>query len=68
MPWFSKFLDTASNFLAARKGLLPILGLLLILINFILVVSGAGWLARTNFFLHLGLVTALLGVLLAWAL
>jgi len=68
MAWFSKFLDSASNFLAARKGLLPLLGLLLIIINFILVLTGAGWLAVTNFFLHLGLVLALLGFLLAWAL
>jgi len=68
MAWFSKFLDSASNFLAARKGLLPLLGLLLIIINFILVLTGAGWLAETNFFLHLGLILALLGFLLAWAL
>jgi len=47
---------------------LPLLGLLLIIINFIMVLSGAGWLAETNFFLHLGLVLALLGFLLAWAL
>jgi hypothetical protein len=68
MVWFSKFLDTASNFLAARKGLLPLLGLLLIVINFILVLTGAGWLAQTNFFLHLGLIITILGFLLAWAL
>jgi len=68
MVWFSKFLDSASNFLAARKGLLPLLGLLLIIINFILVLTDAGWLAETNFFLHIGLVIALLGFLLAWAL
>ena len=34
----------------------------------ILVLVGAGWLARTNFFLHLGLIVALLGFMLAWAL
>ena len=68
MNGFSKFLDDASEFLAARKGLLPLIGLLLIVANFILVLVGAGWLARTNFFLHLGLILALLGFVLAWAL
>ncbi len=68
MNGFSKFLDDASEFLAARKGLLPLIGLLLIVVNFILVLVGAGWLARTNFFLHLGLIVALLGFMLAWAL
>lgn len=68
MNGFSKFLDDASEFLAARKGLLPLIGLLLIVANFILVLVGAGWLARTNFFLHLGLIVALLGFMLAWAL
>ena len=68
MNGFSKFLDDASEFLAARKGLLPLIGVLLIVVNFILVLVGAGWLARTNFFLHLGLIVALLGFMLAWAL
>jgi hypothetical protein len=68
MSWFSKFLDIASDFLASRKGLLPLLGLLLIVINFILVLTGAGWLAQTNFFLHIGLIITILGFLLAWAL
>lgn len=68
MNGFSKFLDHASEFLAARKGLLPLIGLLLIVVNFILVLVGAGWLARTNFFMHLGLIIALLGFMLAWAL
>lgn len=68
MAWLSNFLDSASEFLAARKGLLPLLGLALIVVNFVLVLAGAGWLARTNFFLHLGLILAILGLLLARAL
>lgn len=65
---FSRFLDRASNFLAARKGLLPILGILLIIINFIFRLVIPGWFQETDFFLHLGLVTAILGFLLAQAL
>ena len=68
MAWLSNFLDHASEFLAARKGLLPLLGLALIVINFVLVLVGAGWLARTNFFLHIGLILTILGFLLARAL
>ena len=68
MAWISKFLDRTSEFLAARKGLLPLLGLALIIVNLILVLVGAGWLAQSNLFLHLGLILAILGFLLAWAL
>lgn len=68
MAWFSKILDKASEFLAARKGLLPLLGMLMIIINFFLTLLDAGWLAQTNFFLHLGLLISILGFLLAWAL
>ena len=66
---FNRFLDDLAEFLAHRKGLLPLVGLGLILINLLVViVFPGGWLARTNLFLHLGLIVALLGILLAWAL
>ena len=67
--WFSKFLDKVSNFLSSRKGLLPILGISLIVLNFILVSILPDWFfSRTNLFLHLGIITALMGQMLAWAL
>jgi hypothetical protein len=66
---FNKFLDQASNFLAVRKGLLPFLGILLVLFNAVLqFLPSSGWLAETNLLLHLGIIVALLGILLAWAL
>lgn len=66
---FSLFLDHASEFLAHRKGLLPLVGILLVLINFILVfIPGLGWIATSNFLLHLGVIIAILGFLLAQAL
>jgi hypothetical protein len=65
---FSRFLDQASEFLAARKGLLPILGILLILLNFIIRLAVPGWFQQSDFFLHLGLILAILGFLLAQAL
>lgn len=65
---FSKFLDQTSNFLSQKKGLLPMIGLILIIINFVIVLSSQGWLANTNFFLHIGASIAILGFLIAWAL
>jgi hypothetical protein len=66
---FSRILDGLSEFLAARKGLLPILGILLVIVNGVLqFVPAAGWLAGTNLLLHLGIVLAIVGILLAWAL
>jgi hypothetical protein len=65
----NSLLDWLSNFLANRKGLLPILGILLIVLNFVLqLIPAAGWVANSNLFLHLGIILAILGFLLAWAL
>ncbi len=68
MQKFSRFLDRISEFLAARKGLLPLIGLLLVVINFILQFFSIGWIAESNLLLHLGLILAIIGFLLAWAL
>lgn len=64
----SHLIDRLSNFFAARKGLLPLLGMLLILVNFVFRLVSSGWLANSDLFLHLGILLALLGFLLAWAL
>jgi hypothetical protein len=65
----SKLLDWLSEFLAHRKGLLPLIGMALIILNFILqFLLPPGWITGTNLFLHLGLIVALLGLMLAWAL
>jgi len=66
----SKLVDQASEYFAHRKGLLPLLGILLILVNLLLVsLLPAEWyIVRTNLALHLGLVVAIFGILLAWAL
>lgn len=55
--------------MAPRKGLLPFIGLILVIINLILqFIPGLGWLADTNLLLHLGVILALVGFMLAWAL
>ncbi len=67
--WLSDFLDVISNYFATRKGALVILGILLIALNLILVVFiPASFVARIDLFLHLGLVSAFVGVLLKWIL
>lgn len=64
-----KLISKTSNFLAHRKGLLPMIGLLLILANLILqFLPSLGWLTTSNLFLHVGLVVAIFGLMLAWAL
>ena len=65
----SKFLDRMSEFLAHRKGLLPIVGLVLILINLVIqFIFPGGFFASSNLFLHVGLLVAIFGLMLSWAL
>jgi hypothetical protein len=64
----NRFLDWFSDTFAHRKGLLPLIGLLLVLLNLILSIFVTGWLVDTNLFLHLGIVIAILGFMIAWAL
>lgn len=69
MKWLSKLVDDASDFFARRKGLLPLLGILLVIVNFILpLVTVPNFFTLSNFFLHLGVIVAIFGLLLAKAL
>jgi len=68
MEKISQFIDFLSEFLAQRKGLIPAIGILLVLLNFILQFLPLGWLVESNLFLHLGIITGLFGIMLAWAL
>lgn len=65
----SHILDVVSDYLAARKGLLPIIGIVFVLLNFALqMVPGTFFLKDINLFLHLGLVISIVGFMLSWAL
>jgi hypothetical protein len=65
----SKLLDHLSEFLAHRKGLVPIIGLCLILLNLLIqFIFPGSFLATTNLFLHVGLIVAIFGLMLSWAL
>ena len=69
MKWLSTLIDKASNFFAHRKGLLPLLGILLVLVNFILpFFMASNFITASNLFLHLGVIVAIFGFMLAWAL
>jgi hypothetical protein len=65
----SKFLDRASEYLAHRKGFLPIIGLVFILVNLMIqFIFPGNILVASNLFLHIGLIIAIIGMMLAWAL
>lgn len=65
----NQVLDFLSEYLAQRKGLLPMLGIALVLANGILQFTSLnGWVVETDFLLHLGVILAIFGFLLAWAL
>ncbi|MBK8615998.1 MAG: hypothetical protein IPN96_02575 [Anaerolineales bacterium] len=65
----SKFLDRMSEFLAHRKGLLPIIGIAMILLNLILqFILPGNLLTTSNLLLHVGLIISIFGLMLAWAL
>lgn len=65
----SKLIDRLSEYLAHRKGLLPLIGLCLILLNLLFqFLLPPGWLLSTNLLLHIGLIIAILGLMIAWAL
>ena len=69
MKWLSKLVDNASNFFAHRKGLLPLIGILLVVLNYILpFMIGLNLITQSNLFLHLGVIVAIFGFMLAWAL
>ena len=65
----STSLDQLSEYLAPRKGLIPMVGMGLIVLNlFIQFIFPGSWIATTNLFLHFGLLTAIFGLMLSWAL
>ena len=65
----SRMFDRLSEFLAHRKGLLPLIGIVLIVINLLFqFLLPPGWLVSSNLFLHIGLVVAILWLMIAWAL
>jgi hypothetical protein len=68
MEALSRLLDRLSDYFAHRKGLIPLIGIVLVGANYILQFLSTGWVVESDLLLHLGVVVALLGFMLAWAL
>ena len=68
METLSKLIDKLSSFFATRKGLLPLLGIGMVIVNFLMPLITQHFIATSNLFLHLGVIVAVLGIMLAWAL
>ena len=64
----SILLDDASEFFAHRKGLLPLVGIFLVMVDFFFQIFPIGWVSTSSFFLHLGIIVAIVGFMFAWAL
>jgi hypothetical protein len=64
----NQLLDIFSNYFAHRKGLLPLIGICLIFVNFCIQFLPLGWFSDSNFLLHFGVVLSVFGLMLAWAL
>lgn len=66
--FFSQVLTWCSEFFSVRKGLLPLIAIVLIVLNFFLRMTPPNWFNQTDFFLHLGIIIGIFGFMLAWAL
>lgn len=59
-------IEAVNDFMVERPGITPLLGVLLIIINFLLQIYPGPdtWIVGSNFFLHLGLILSVVGLLL----
>ena len=65
----SALLDELSEYFAHRKGLLPLIGAGLVLVNLLMeIILPNAYLTEIGLFLHLGIIIALFGLVLARAL
>ena len=68
VSFISRAIDRLSEYFAARKGLLPMVGILLVVANFVVRFLPLGWFGSSDLLLHLGIILAIFGFMLAWAL
>jgi low affinity Fe/Cu permease len=68
--FMNNLLDKSSDFLARKPGFLPLLAVVLILLNLLLQIFPGSdyWLVSSNLFLHIGVITGLIGILMVRAL
>ncbi len=68
IQFVSTAIDKLSDYFASRKGLIPLIGILLVAANFIVRFLPLGWFSASDVLLHLGIIVAIFGIMLAWAL
>jgi hypothetical protein len=61
-------LNRVSGFFARYKGLMILIGIALVVLNFVFRLLGLDWLTPNDVWLHLGIVLGLFGIVLAQAL
>jgi hypothetical protein len=69
--FFNRLVEQLNDFFAERPGLLPLLGVLFVILNLLLQIfpgPGSGWFVDSNFLLHIGVITSIIGLLLVRAL
>jgi len=67
----NELVEKLNEFFATRPGLLPLIGIGLVLLNLLLQIfpgPGSGWLVDSNLFLHIGVILSVIGILLIRAL
>jgi hypothetical protein len=67
----NEIVERLNDFFAERPGLLPILGVVLVILNLLLQFypgPGSGWFIDSNFLLHVGVIVSIIGLLLVRAL
>lgn len=67
--WLSKLLDDLSEYLAHRKGFVPLIGVGLVLVSMVIgIIWPDSYLSRSAVMLHIGVILAVLGLMLGQAL
>jgi hypothetical protein len=67
----NKFIDWLNDFFGDRPGLLPFVGIGLVLLDLLLQIfpgPGSGWFVDSNVLMHVGIIMSVVGILLARAL
>ena len=67
----NELVERLNDFFAERPGLLPLLGILLVILNLLLQFypgPGSGWFVDSNILLHIGVIVSIFGLLLVRAL
>ena len=62
----NELVERVNNFMVRRPGILPLVGVLFILFNFLLHLYPGpdAWIAESNLLLHIGLLLSIVGLLL----